>query len=99
MNEKYLETKDLLRKCFKLCNVVVYDGTDAFVAKFILRSEGYDKVDQESREKLDLEVNGNGEILKIDILHEVTFENIRAYGESSDEYDVIIYNRFKEMWF
>lgn len=87
------------RKTFKLCNVVVYDGVDAFIAKFILRSEGFDMVDAESEEKLESEANGNGEILKIDILHEVTFENIRAYGESDDEYDVLIYNRFKEMWF
>lgn len=82
---------------FKLCNVVWYDGTDAFVSKFILRSKGYDEVNEESREKVLKELDGNGDVLKIDILYEVSLDNIEAFAESNDTR--VIYERFRDMWF
>lgn len=85
------------KKTFKLCNVVLYDGSDAYVCKYVLRSKGYDEIDDESKKLIEEELKGNGDILKIDILHEVSLDNIKAFN-NAPEYKTV-YDRFKKLWF
>lgn len=87
-----------------MCNVVWYDGSDAYVSKFILKAteEG---VTEESEGLVGQYLNGNGELLKIDPLYYVNFDNIialKTYEDSNSEHERSLYNayeRFKEMWF
>lgn len=89
-----------------MCNVVWYDGLDAFVSKYILRiQDAVFDVTDESRELVEEEICGNGEILKIDILSPLDFDNIEAlkgYEKSDRPYEQEQYRaylRFKDMWF
>lgn len=84
---------------WSLVNVVWYDGSDAYVSKFILRTEGYEKLTEESEGLLGQYLSGNGEILKTDILYNLTFENIMAMENEEDVEKVTAFNRFKEMYF
>ena len=81
-----------------MCNVVWYDGCDAFVSKVILKCE-LGGITEESEELLGQELNGNGELLKVDKLYPVDLDNIIALKDSDKDSDVTIYNRFKDMWF
>lgn len=84
---------------WSLVNVVWYDGTDAYVSKFILRTEGHKKLTEESEGLLGQYLSGNGEILKTDILYNLTFENIMAMENEEDVEKVTAFNMFKEMYF
>ena len=93
---------------WSMCNVVWYDGQDAFVSKHILRTitDGIVlDVTDESRKLVEEEICGNGEVLKIDILSPVDFDNIEAlkgYEKSDRPYEQEYYRaylRFKDMWF
>lgn len=89
-----------------MCNVVWYDGTDAFVSKFILQ---YDRISEKVTEQSEGLVGqmtcGNGEVLKIDVLYAMDFENIVALKScenaelESEKQLFAAYERFKEMWF
>jgi len=81
-----------------MCNVVWYDGCDAFVSKFILECE-LGGITEKSEGLLGQELNGNGELLKVDKLYPVDLDNIIALKNSDKDSDVVIYNRFKNMWF
>jgi len=87
-----------------MCNVVWYDGTDAFVSKFVLQAED-DEITADSRYRVSKYLDGNGEVLKIDPLYPVDFDNIvalKTYENSSLESEIeqfAAYDRFKEMWF
>lgn len=90
---------------WRMCNVVWYNGSDAYVSKFILKATG-EGVTEESKKLLDQCIEeGNGEVLKIDPLYYVDFDNIvalKTYEDSNSEYERSLYNayeRFKEMWF
>lgn len=81
---------------YTMYNVVWYDGEDAYVSKFVLDTN------KEQAEK-DLcklwSLNGyEGEILKIDQLYVVNFENINALN-NGDNTQKITFNRFIEMYF
>lgn len=86
-----------------MCNVVWYDGKDAFVSKHILRVQiGVFEITEESRQLLEEEISGNGEILKVDILYPVDFDDILALAgdvepERVEEHRAL--ERFKDMWF
>ncbi len=89
---------------FWMCNVVWYDGSAAFVSKFILQSED-DEITEDSKRKVRQYLNGNGEVLKIDPLFTVDFDNIvalKTFENSTSEYELeqfAAYDRFKNMWF
>ena len=81
---------------YSMYNVIWYDGVDAYVSKFVL------KTNEEQAEK-DLcefwSTNGyDGVILKIDRLYTVDFEGINAL-KNGDSKERNTYNEFIEMYF
>lgn len=84
-------------------NAVWYDGCEAFVSKFIVQVDIVDSelgITEESKQKLMAYLNGNGELLKVDMLYPVDLDNILAMRDNSDspEYQAA-FERFKNMWF
>lgn len=80
---------------YSMYNVVIYDGADAYVAKFILETD-------ETQAINDLKEywssNGyDGEILKTDKLYSLELRNIIAF-EDNEEYKNT-FERFNEMYF
>lgn len=80
-----------------LVNVVWYDGTDAYVTKFVLPVNDEYKLETSTKNKVKKYLDGNGEVLTFDILYNVGLDNIVAYAEDNETQ--VIYNRFKEMYF
>lgn len=76
-------------------NVVWYDGTDAYVTKFVCRTDENLTITKDSQRLVKAYLDGNGEVLKYDLLYEVVWDNIIAY---KDQTDASIYQRFVEMW-
>lgn len=83
---------------FYLTNVVFYDGVEAYVAKFILRGSNYE-ISEKSMEMLENYLSGNGEILKVDVLFDVSLENILAFNEHGDKEQKSAYDRWAKMYF
>ena len=82
-----------------VCNVVLYDGTGAFIYKFVLKCDE-NGVTKESEGLVGQYLHGNGEILKIDKLYSVNFDNIMALKDYEEQPELqAAYERFKEMWF
>lgn len=81
---------------YSMYNVVLYDGVDAYVLKFVLSTNK----EQAEKDLCDFwSLNGfEGEILKIDQLYMVNFENINALNNGDDE-QIKTFNRFIEMYF
>ena len=102
-----------MKNTWWMTNVVYYDGSDAYVSKFVLKTttelneDGVEcpKVTEESEGLLGQYLNGNGEILKVDLLYPVDLDNIIALKDWDDAPQETInemkaaYDRFKEMWF
>lgn len=85
---------------FNLVNVIWYDGIDAYVSKFILPcSSDNKKVTTAGMKKCKEYMNGNGEILKFDVLYPVTLENINSFGVYGDNEQKATYDRFSKMYF
>lgn len=84
-----------------MCNVVWYDGLNAFVSKHILQVED-GEVTAQSEELVEKELQGNGELLKIDVQYPMDFDDIMALATDTDkerhELHLAI-DRFKDMWF
>ena len=78
---------------FQMCNVVWYDGANAYVSKFVLPSD--EKVARNETVKY---LSGNGEVLKIDYLYPVDLDNIVAL-KNGDPEQMTTYERFKTMFF
>lgn len=87
-----------MAKKFYLVNVVFYDGFEAYVSKFILRGSNYE-LSEESKKLTEEYLSGNGEILKYDVLYEVTLENILAFNEYGDNEQQCAYDRWSKMYF
>lgn len=89
----------MLKKGDKMCkywmyNVVIYDGVDAFVSKFILP----DEMPLDSFCRTFGNMGYDGEVLKLDKLYPVKLDNIIALKDgNSNEQDT--FNRFNEMFF
>lgn len=64
-----------------LYNVVFYDGVDAFVSKFVASADETD-----ARKHIVSYTAGNGEVLKLDKLYPLSFEDIIAMKNVSDDY-------------
>lgn len=64
-----------------LYNVVFYDGVDAFVSKFVASADETD-----ARKHIVSYSHGNGEVLKLDKLYPLSFEDIIAMKNVSDDY-------------
>ena len=85
-----------------LVNAVFYDGSNAYVSKFVVKADEdkpFDKVSVESECKIADYLSGNGELLKIDILYDVNFDNILAFKDADDAELRCAYDRFKEIYF
>ena len=92
-----------------MTNVVWYDGSDAFVSKFILQTDmvctaigeaEFPDITKESQRKVREYLNGNGEALKFDPLYPVSFDEIVSLRNRDDQPELkTAYDRFKEMWF
>lgn len=81
---------------YSMYNVICYDGVEAYALKFVLNTN------KEQAEK-DLfkfwPVNGyDGEILKIDRLYMLNFEDIKALN-NGDNMERNTFTRFIEMYF
>ena len=83
---------------FSLANVVWYDGVDSFVSKFILETVN-NQVTTSARVKVENYLNGNGELLKLDVLYKLSLDNIVALKDSDDEEMQVAYERFDIMYF
>ena len=83
---------------FSLANVVWYDGVDSFVSKFILETENGEATTQ-SRLKTIEYLSGNGDLLKIDVLHSVSLDTIFTYKDNIDDELQCAYVRFDTMYF
>lgn len=86
-----------------LCNVVWYDGAEAYVGKFVLRAND-SGITKESEIRLRDHLAGLGELLKVDILYAVNFDDIlhleRYDGlEKTAREMKAAFERFKGMWF
>lgn len=90
---------------YTLCNVVAYDGCDAYVIKFIL-----DRSNEKESHELAVEycATGGMELLKVDWLYSLTFDEIVAMGSvenyesgatALDQLKINAVRRFKEMYF
>ena len=102
-----------MKNSWWMINVVWYDGSDAFVSKFIGQMEANEDEDglieetltDETISKIKEYLSGNGEALKFDPLYSMDFDNIvalKGYENSTSEYEIELfaaYGRFKEMWF
>ena len=85
-----------------MTNVVFYDGINAYVSKFVIKAdedEPFTLVNEDSMKKVADYLSGNGEILKVDILYAVDFDNIVALKDADDAELRCAYDRFKEMYF
>ena len=83
---------------FSLVNVVWYDGVDSFVSKFILETVN-NQVTTSARVKVENYLNGNGELLKLDVLYKLSLDNIVALKDSDDVEMQVAYERFDIMYF
>ena len=84
---------------WSIVNVVYYDGTDAYVSKFVLRTDENGNVDDESQHRTCKYLRGNGEIVHYDAIRKVNFEEILYLKESPEAEYRAAYERFKTMWF
>lgn len=83
---------------FSLVNVVWYDGVDSFVSKFILETVD-NQVTTSARAKVINYLQGNGELLKLDVLYKVSLDNIVAFKNCDNEELQVAYVRFDTMYF
>lgn len=83
---------------FGLFNVVWYDGQSAYVSKFILL-QNHGEISKENLNRLEEYLKGNGDILKIDYLYPLSFDNIKAMESCNDNELKTSVNRFAQMYF
>lgn len=78
---------------FKLYNTVWYDGTDAWVSKFILPTD--------SRESLHeiayIRDTYDGDLLKVDEIGDIEFKDILKLKNDTDAQYRLAYKRFEDM--
>lgn len=77
-----------------LYNLVIYDGVDAFVSKFILPAE----LSLNEAVSIYAKMGYGGELLKIDPLYPLCFDNIVAFKNGSES-EKCIFDRFNDMFF
>ena len=77
---------------FYMYNVVSYDGCDAYVHKFILKSSDVKK------RKREIESRYGVTVLLTDKLYDVNFDNIVALKECKDLELKAAYDRFVDMY-
>lgn len=77
-----------------LYNFVFYDGVDAFVSKFIAP----ENLELDSARKLISKMGYDGELLKVDSLYPLSFDNIVAMREGNNS-ERCAFERFNDMYF
>ena len=91
-----------MKNTWLMVNAVFYDGQNAYVSKFIVKGDDYDPfitINPDSEARIEEYLSGNGELLKIDILYSVDFDNIIALKDADEPELQCAYQRFKEMYF
>ena len=78
---------------YVMCNVVRYDGCDAWVSKFILRN-----CDTKQQIKDICDTGYAVQILKIDVLYELEPDNIISILTNEEQENKIIAGRYKDMY-
>lgn len=66
-----------------LYNVVFYDGVDAYVSKFVASSD-----EKDAHKHISSYAAGNGEILKLDKLYPLTFDEIMGMKNIKSEDEI-----------
>lgn len=80
---------------YSMYNVIIYDGVDAYISKFVLETDETQAINVLKEYWCS---NGyDGEILKIDRLYSLELRNIIAL-ENSEKYKNT-FERFEEMYF
>ena len=102
-----------MKNSWWMINVVWYDGSEAYVSKFVGQAEAIEddlgliteELTDETINKIKEYLSGNGEALKFDMLYPMDFDNIVALKgneKSTIEHEIELfaaYERFKSMWF
>ena len=83
---------------FGLFNVVWYDGSSAYVSKFIL-PHNHGEISNGTLNRLEQYFEGNGDILKTDYLYPLSFANIKAMETSNENELMASVHRFAQMYF
>ena len=77
-----------------LYNFVFYDGVDAFVSKFIVP----ENTSLENARELISKMGYDAELLKVDKLYSLTFDNIVAMRDGNNS-ERCAFERFHDMYF
>lgn len=80
---------------YSLYNVIIYDGVNAMVSKFILNSD--EQQGMYDLKKFWTNKGYDGEILKIDLLYGLDIRSVLAMTKISENKHII--DRFEEMYF
>lgn len=81
-----------------LINVVWYDGIEAYVSTMIGQATATRQASKETRERITKYLDGNGEILKFDVIKYLSVCDIIDYKNKGNCDSTLIYNRFLEIW-
>lgn len=81
---------------YSLYNVVWYDGVQAFVTKFILKSNKEDA--KQDLSDFWVEMGYDGRILELDELYNVTLKNIISFQAGNEE-EKRAFRYFEQMYF
>ena len=81
-----------------LANVVWYDGSNAYVSKFVVKVTDAE-VSIESQKDIEESIRGNGEVLKFDFLYYMDLENIIALKDADSNDLRLAFDRFEDMYF
>lgn len=88
---------------FGLINVVVYDGCDAYVLKFIedgVKVGDRYQVTKDAKKRIEKYCDGAGmEVLKYEFLYALSFANVVAFKDYGDEEQKAAVDRFEHMHF
>lgn len=81
---------------YSMYNVVWYDGANAYVTKYVLKSDEKEAIKELTRSWE--QCGYDGEILKLDKLYYMSLENILGLRNGNGN-DISTFNRFEEMYF
>lgn len=85
-------------ECFGMFNVVRYDGSSAYVNKFIMMNN-HGEISNGTLNRLEKYLEDNGDILKIEYLYPLSFDNIKAMETSNNNELKASVVRFAQMYF
>lgn len=81
-----------------IINVVWYDGVEAYVSHFIGQANDNLQATKRTKERITKYLDGNGEILKFDVIKYLGLSDVIDYKDKGDSDSQVIWNRFLEVW-